>query len=94
MTCLKISNSYKVKRTYPQFLELEEHIVELIDKYDTLRKKNSMFPLLSGKTNFSNMKALLPSSKKGQISTHGDTNSLFLQRIEDLEKFLKSVVYH
>jgi hypothetical protein len=94
VTCLKISNFYKVKRTYPQFLELEEHIVDLMNKYDTLRKKNSMFPLLSGKTNFSTMRTLLPSTKKGQISTHGDTNMLFLQRIEDLEKFLKSVVSH
>jgi hypothetical protein len=56
-----------VKRTYAQFLELEEHIVELMDKYDNLRKKNSKFSILSGKNYFSRTRQLLPSSKKGQI---------------------------
>ena len=33
VTCLKLFNNnfYKVKRTYAQFLEFEEHIVELMD---------------------------------------------------------------
>jgi hypothetical protein len=73
-------------------LEFEEHIVKLMDKYDTLKQKNSKISILPGSSNFQNTKSLLPSAKNGQVYTSADTNKLFLQRIEDFEKFLQSVV--
>jgi hypothetical protein len=61
-------NKYKVKKTYAQFLEFEAHIVELINKYESTRKKNSKFPLLSGKSHFKTTKSFLPSvSKKSSL---------------------------
>jgi hypothetical protein len=69
-----------------------------MDKYDTLRKKNSKFPLLSGKSHFKSTRSLLPSAAKKSSFTSTQsieaTNKLFLKRIDDLEKFLKSVVQH
>jgi len=41
--CKKIEGGvqYKVKRTYAQFLEMEEHVVEMMDRYENIRKRNT-----------------------------------------------------
>lgn len=90
VTCLKFQ-PYKLRKTYAQILEMEAHVVSLMDQFDLLKRKNSVFSIMSS-SQFKTTRSLLPSMKQIQSTT--DQNRLFLQRIEDLENFLRDIVTH
>jgi hypothetical protein len=48
VTMVKRSNQqYKVTKSYPEFVELESYVIDIINHYTTKKASHKKFPLLS-----------------------------------------------
>ena len=73
---MKRDEEYKVTKTYPEFVELESYIIDIINHYSSRRASQKKFPLLS----------------KNQWNGMQNSEKMLLKRIDELEKFLRNLV--
>eukprot|EP00347_Sterkiella_histriomuscorum_P011556 403372007 len=82
------NQEYKLQKSYPDFVELESYVIDIINHYSS---KKSKVPLLS-KMQWNGTKQLL-SKQNGQYDQQiMNSDKMFLKRIDDLEKFLKNLI--
>jgi hypothetical protein len=91
---VKLHQKQKVQKSYQQFLELEAHIVSVMNQYDNLRKQQARFPILTA-SKFKQARQVLPSVLAAEAKKQGlkqmSSDKMFLKKVEDLEAFLRVV---
>ena len=78
---ITVQRRYKVRKTYGQILELENHVSEVIAQYEAKDPSTKVFK---------SVKLLFPSRKWSSQSQLG-SDKQFLRNIDDMERFLRAV---
>lgn len=78
---ITVQRRYKVKKTFGQIIELEDHVSEIIAQYEARDPSAKVFK---------SVKLLFPSRKWCSQSQLG-SDKQFLKNIEEMERFLRAV---